>query len=83
MGLRPTQGEITLCRKKISKKGPRNCRSLDCARDDKGEGGASIESGCWTEGVFHTFDIRQAALSVDNPRAGRTRDNRHRGQAEE
>jgi hypothetical protein len=39
--------------KNISKKGPRNCRSLGCARDDKGEGGASIESGCSTEGVFH------------------------------
>jgi hypothetical protein len=39
--------------KNISKKGPRNCRSLGCARDDKGEGDASIESGYWTEGVFH------------------------------
>jgi hypothetical protein len=39
--------------KNISKKGPRNCRSLGCARDDKGKGDASIESGCWTEGVFH------------------------------
>jgi hypothetical protein len=24
-------------------------------RDDKGEGEASMESGCWTEGVFHHF----------------------------
>jgi hypothetical protein len=32
--------------KNISKEGPRNCRSLGCARDDKGEGGASMESGC-------------------------------------
>jgi hypothetical protein len=24
-----------------------NCRSLGCARDDKGEGGASMEGGCW------------------------------------
>ena len=31
--------------KNISRKGPRNCRSLDCARDDKGEGDASMESG--------------------------------------
>jgi hypothetical protein len=38
--------------KNISRKGPRNCRSLhgtpgqvDCARDDKGESDASIESG--------------------------------------
>jgi hypothetical protein len=22
-------------------------------RDDKGEGEASMENGCWTEGVFH------------------------------
>ena len=39
--------------KNISRKGPRNCRSLGCARDDKGEDDASLESGCWTEGVFH------------------------------
>jgi hypothetical protein len=39
--------------KNISKTGPRNCRSLGCARDDKREGDASMESGCWTEGVFH------------------------------
>ena len=39
--------------KNISTRGPLNCRSLGCARDDKGEGDASMESGCWTEGVFH------------------------------
>jgi hypothetical protein len=33
--------------KNISRKGPRNCRSLGCARDDKGESDGSIESGCW------------------------------------
>ena len=26
-----------------------NSRSLGCARDDKGEGDASMESGCWTD----------------------------------
>src|SRR5580698_2514019 len=31
----------------ISRKGPRNCRSLGCARDDKGDGSASISPGCW------------------------------------
>ena len=39
--------------KNISRKGPRNCRSLGCARDDKGEGYASIESSCLIEAVFH------------------------------
>ena len=34
----------------ISTKGP--LTYLGCARDDK-EGDASMESGCWTEGVFH------------------------------
>jgi hypothetical protein len=37
--------------KNISKSGPRNCRSLGFARDDKGEGDASMKSGCWTKGV--------------------------------
>jgi hypothetical protein len=39
--------------KNISTKGPRNCRSLGFARDDKGKGDGSMESGCGTEGVFH------------------------------
>jgi len=53
----------TLCRKNISRNGPRNCRSLGFARDDKGEGGASngerwpdrrrFLSPCRTERVFH------------------------------
>jgi len=30
----------------FSRNGPHNCRSLGYARDDKGDGGASIESGC-------------------------------------
>jgi hypothetical protein len=30
--------------KNISRRGPRNCRSLGFARDDKGEGGVSKES---------------------------------------
>ena len=29
--------------KNISRKGPLNCRSLGCARDDKGDDGAFIE----------------------------------------
>ena len=38
------QGRLSaaLRRKNIPRKGPRNCRSLGCARDDKGEGGAAI-----------------------------------------
>jgi hypothetical protein len=44
---RETAGPSTSLRSKdISKKGPRNCRSLGFAGDDKGE------SGCWTENVF-------------------------------
>jgi hypothetical protein len=43
--------------KNISKKGPANCRSLGCARDDKGEGDASMESGC-AEASVHRFEIR-------------------------
>ena len=34
------------CEKNIFRKGPLNCRSLGCARDDKGKGGTSTESGC-------------------------------------
>ena len=41
--------------KNISKKGPRNCRSLGFARDDKGKGNGSIDSGCWTEAFFITL----------------------------
>jgi hypothetical protein len=39
--------------KNIPRNGPRNCRSLGYARDDKGEGNASMKSGCWTDVVFH------------------------------
>jgi hypothetical protein len=39
----------------FSMKGPRNCGSLGFARDDKGEGGSSLESGYRTEGFFITF----------------------------
>ena len=38
--------------KNISTRGPRNCRSLGYARDDKGKGNGLIESGCWTEAFF-------------------------------
>jgi hypothetical protein len=33
----------------------RNRRSLGFARDDKGKGKGSIESGCWTEAFFITW----------------------------
>jgi hypothetical protein len=38
--------------KSISTKGSLNRRSLDFARDDKGEGGASMESSCRMEAFF-------------------------------
>ena len=38
---------ISIRLKNISRKGPRNCRSLGFARDDKGEGDASIRIRCW------------------------------------
>jgi hypothetical protein len=31
-------------------------------RDDKGERNAFVESGCWTEGVFHPHGFRIAVL---------------------
>jgi hypothetical protein len=41
----------------ISRRGPQNRRSLGFARDDKGESGVSIESGCsdgaWSVTNFH------------------------------
>src|SRR5271156_7063120 len=30
-------------------------RKSGYARDDKGDGDVSMESGCWTEGVFNSF----------------------------
>jgi hypothetical protein len=39
-----------------SRKGPQNCRSLGFARDDKGKGNGSVESGCCTEAFFITLD---------------------------
>src|SRR5271156_3496375 len=30
-------------------------RKFGYARDDKGDGDVSMESGCWTEGVFNSF----------------------------
>jgi hypothetical protein len=35
----------------ISKTGPLNCRSLDLARDDKGDGSGSIESSYRADAV--------------------------------
>jgi hypothetical protein len=46
--------------KNISTKGPLNCRFLGFARDDKGKGNGSIESGCWTEAFFITLGGPQA-----------------------
>jgi hypothetical protein len=37
--------------KNISTKGPRNCRSLGFARDDKGKDNGCIKSGCWVEAI--------------------------------
>jgi hypothetical protein len=31
---------------RVSRRVPRNCRSLGFARDDKGKGNGSIKSGC-------------------------------------
>ena len=41
--------------KNISRKGPRNCRSLGCARDDKGKGRAAMEmfSTDWSWSADH------------------------------
>ena len=33
----------------LSMKGPRNCRSLGFARDDKGKGNGSMKGGCRTD----------------------------------
>ena len=38
--------------KNISRKGPRNCRSLGCARDDKGESDASHSERLLEEKAF-------------------------------
>jgi hypothetical protein len=50
-GTLPPQPASVL-REKHSQEGPQNCRSLGCARDDKGEGDASLKSGCQTGTVF-------------------------------
>jgi hypothetical protein len=39
---------------RVSRRGPRNCRSLGFARDDKGKSDVSMESGCWTEAFLIT-----------------------------
>jgi hypothetical protein len=49
--------------KNISRKGRQHrdlSTTLRFGRDDKGEGGASIESGCWTEAFFITLGGPQA-----------------------
>jgi hypothetical protein len=40
---------------RVSRKGPRNCRSLGFARDDKGKGCGSVKSRCRTEASFGTL----------------------------
>jgi hypothetical protein len=54
----------------ISMKGPPNCRFLGCARDDKGEGDASMESRCWTACKAPSrfvVDVRVKTLTYPNP----------------
>jgi hypothetical protein len=50
-----------------------NCRSLGYARDDKGEGDASMKSGCWTEGAFRPGP--HGPLDLHRPRAEETETN--------
>jgi hypothetical protein len=60
--------------KNVSRKGPRNCRSLGFARDDKGEGDFPMESGCGSRRFFITLGGPQAhdtfgqkLLSIERP----------------
>ncbi len=48
----------TLRSKNISTRGPLNCRSLHSGRDDKGEGGASIE----ISGYALSMDVLKSRL---------------------
>jgi hypothetical protein len=60
-----------LCRKTFPRRGPRNCRSLGFARDDKGEGIGFVEIDCGTEAFFGsetTFEQRSPSpLSFREP----------------
>jgi hypothetical protein len=52
--------------------GRENCRSLGFARDDKGEGDASMESGSWIEAFFLTFPATtQGVAHISLLRCGR------------
>ena len=63
-----------LLSKNISRKGPRNRRSLGFARDDKGKGNGSIESSCWTEAFLIVLGGPQAhSNSVEKTFLGRVR----------
>ncbi|MDX6462883.1 MAG: hypothetical protein QOH35_107 [Acidobacteriaceae bacterium] len=57
----------------ISMKGPQNRRSLGCARDDKGKGSVSIESGCRTEAFSITLDGSAAGHRPMSTPVGMTR----------
>jgi hypothetical protein len=61
----------------FSKKGPRNCRSLSFARDDKKERVVVGKGGCWRKGWFlkeegmcqrerDAFPINNCPLSINS-----------------
>jgi hypothetical protein len=59
--------------KNISRKGPRNCRSLGFARDDKGKGNRSIKSGCLlSEAALHGSAALPFVVSTEAQRSGET-----------
>jgi len=52
---------------RISKKGPRNCRSLGFARDDKGKGNGSMDSGGCTEAFSWKCGIHRKTKLSSRP----------------
>jgi hypothetical protein len=46
---------VVVTRFRVSRKGPRNCRSLGFARDDKGKGDLPLKGGFWTEVMKNAF----------------------------
>ena len=44
--------------------GGKNCRSLGFARDDKGKGDGSIESGCWTEAFVPPLRFASVGMTI-------------------
>jgi hypothetical protein len=60
---------------RVSRRGPRNRRSLGFARDDKGEGGDWMEGGGWTLAFFVALGGPQAHdFSGPTARRGRRDD---------